>query len=231
MKPLNRKNYGSIPHLSTSKLGTGDHYITEGQERILTKQARKGDVIYVTIKYDGSNVGVTKINGQLVAITRAGYTAESSQYTHHHDFAKWATTKQVELHALLNEGERAVFEWMGTAHGILYAIMDMAVLIDMFDANNNRLSFEEIFDRIDRLNDPFLIPEILHIGEAIAPEMFSLKLKSKLPFIWPIDGEEHEGVIYRVERNGKFDFMAKWVRKDFEAGYYLGSNTLNELYP
>lgn len=61
MKPIGRKNYGSIPHLHNSKLGEGDYYIGEGQERILTLKARdKHDNILVFEKYDGSNVGVAK---------------------------------------------------------------------------------------------------------------------------------------------------------------------------
>ena len=32
MKPIGRKNYGSIPHLHNSKLGKGDYYIGEGQD-------------------------------------------------------------------------------------------------------------------------------------------------------------------------------------------------------
>jgi len=27
-------------------------------------------------------------------------------------------------------------------------------------------------------------------------------------------------MVYRVERKGKVDFLAKWVRQDFEAGKY-----------
>jgi len=47
MKPLERKNYGSIPHLSNSKLGEGDYYVDEGQERILTTKKRdKHDTIF-----------------------------------------------------------------------------------------------------------------------------------------------------------------------------------------
>lgn len=34
-KPLGHKAYGSIPHLPTSRLGPGDHHVTEGQARIL----------------------------------------------------------------------------------------------------------------------------------------------------------------------------------------------------
>jgi hypothetical protein len=40
MKPLNKKNYGSIPHLSNSKLGEKDYFIGEGQERILNMMAQ-----------------------------------------------------------------------------------------------------------------------------------------------------------------------------------------------
>lgn len=39
-KPLNRKNYGSIPHLLGSKLGETDKYIHEGQHRIMTENTR-----------------------------------------------------------------------------------------------------------------------------------------------------------------------------------------------
>lgn len=30
-----------------------------------------------------------------------------------------------------------------------------------------------------------------------------------------------EGLVYRCERKGEFDFMAKWVRPDFIPGKYL----------
>ena len=82
MKPLNRKNYGSIAHLSNSKLGEGDHYIDPGQERILTETKRdRHDAILVFEKYDGSNVGVAKKGRHVFALTRSGYEATSSLQT------------------------------------------------------------------------------------------------------------------------------------------------------
>ena len=33
--------------------------------------------------------------------------------------------------------------------------------------------------------------------------------------------EKPEGLVYRVERKGKVDFLSKYVRHDFEAGKYL----------
>ena len=62
MKILGFKNYGSIPHLSNSKLGDGDHYINSGQEFILTQKPRdRHDNILVFEKYDGSNVDIVPI--------------------------------------------------------------------------------------------------------------------------------------------------------------------------
>ena len=40
-----------------------------------------------------------------------------------------------------------------------------------------------------------------------------------------------EGMVYRVERRGKVDFLAKWVRKDFEEGKYcIGIEEGNLIY-
>ena len=43
--------------------------------------------------------------------------------------------------------------------------------------------------------------------------------------------EAPEGMVYRVERKGKVDFLAKWVRQDFEAGKYcIGIEEENLIY-
>ena len=57
MKPLNRKNYSSIGHLSNSNLTVGDHYIDIGQEKFLVSQSRRGDLVIVTEKYDNELYG------------------------------------------------------------------------------------------------------------------------------------------------------------------------------
>ena len=38
-----------------------------------------------------------------------------------------------------------------------------------------------------------------------------------------------EGMVYRVERRGKVDFLAKWVRSDFEAGKYIMNKEEKDL--
>ncbi len=78
-KPLGRKSYGSIPHLPESRMGSADHKISEGQAIIATKKKRdKHDVVIVQEKLDGSNVGIAKKNGEIIALTRSGYIANTS---------------------------------------------------------------------------------------------------------------------------------------------------------
>ena len=91
VKPQPHKAYGSIGHLPGSRLGTADHRIPDGQGKIATERVRnRHDRVIVTEKLDGSCTAVTRINGQIVAIGRAGWLAQSSPYEQHQLFAAWA---------------------------------------------------------------------------------------------------------------------------------------------
>lgn len=219
-KPLNIKNYGSIPHLSNSKLGTGDHFIEKGQERILTEKPRdKHDVIIVTEKYDGSNVGIAKKNGKILSLTRSGYEAHTSPYIQHHKFSEWVISNKSLFDIILNEGERITGEWLIQAHGIKYDIdrrLQPIVFFDYFNSKNERLPFEHL-DRLYRLYN-IQIPRLLHKGNSITVDELLPILNKKTYGIIP--EEKPEGMVYRVERKEKVDFLAKWVRKDFEPGKY-----------
>ena len=214
MKPLNRKNYGSIPHLSNSNLGEMDYFIHEGQERILTEKKRdKHDTILVFEKYDGSNVGVGKKDGNVFALTRSGYEASTSPYKQHHEFAKWVSERKDMFNSLLEEGERVTGEWLLQAHGLIYKIdNDPILFFDYFNKNNER----QPFDLVEQMGLP--LPRLLHKGDAISVDELKPILNLKTDSIMSL--EAPEGMVYRVERKGKVDFLAKWVRQDFEAGKY-----------
>ncbi|MCF6348410.1 MAG: RNA ligase family protein [Flavobacteriaceae bacterium] len=214
MKPLNRKNYGSIPHLSNSKLGEKDYFIHEGQERILTQKKRdKHDTILVFEKYDGSNVGIAKKNGKIYALTRSGYEAKTSPYKQHHLFSDWVYERENVFSDLLKEDERVVGEWLMQTHGLIYNIeQEPIVFFDYFNAKSERQEFEVL------KQTGLPLPRILQKGDAISVEELKPILNLKTDTIW--SKEDPEGMIYRVERKGKVDFLAKWVRSDFEAGKY-----------
>ena len=116
MKPLGIKNYGSIGHLPGSRLGPGDHHVHDGQGLICTEKARdRHDRIIVQEKLDGSNVGIGKIGGAIVPVTRAGWRAESSPFEQHHFFAAWVARHWSRWNDLLEEGERLCGEWLAQA--------------------------------------------------------------------------------------------------------------------
>src|SRR5688572_29748116 len=89
-KPLGQRAYGSIPHLPGSRRGPADKGLSDQQAKILTERGRdKHDIITVEEKLDGSCVSVAKLNGKILALIRAGYSASGSNYTQHHAFAVW----------------------------------------------------------------------------------------------------------------------------------------------
>jgi hypothetical protein len=228
MKPLGRKNYGSIGHLPNSRMGPADHSVHEGQGRICTVKTRdKHDIIHVTEKLDGSNVGIAKSNGKILALGRAGHLAQSSKYEQHQLFAAWVRDREDTFFNMLSEGERLVGEWMAQAHGTLYTLPRGPFAAFDLMIENRRQPFDELMSRCKLFDVP--MPKLVHSGDAISVEE-AMKLHG------PGDhgADEPEGVVYRVERNGKFDFMAKWVRPDKIDGKYLpelaGSLTTESIW-
>lgn len=216
MKPLGIKSYGSIPHLSTSKLGPGDYHCHAGQERIcIIKTRDKNDLIIVQEKLDGGNVGIAKLDGKILALTRAGYLADTSPYETHRFFNEWVQANAVRFARLLNEGERVCGEWLMHAVGTRYNLPhEPFVAFDIMTGATR----ESYFTVIERLNQVGLTyPNTIHIGSAISVEDAMARLgNGKHGAI-----DKVEGVIYRVERNGKVDFLTKHVRHDKENGIYF----------
>lgn len=223
MKPLGIKNYGSIPHLSGSRLGPNDYMMEQGQEIICTKKPRdKWDLVIVQEKLDGGNVGVCKVNGKIIPITRAGYTALSSPYETHHIFHKWAMDYEARFMELLNEGERIVGEWMYHVVGTKYELKNDPFLA--FDIMNGmeRLPYIEFLTRISR--EYIQTPKLLHIGQPITIKDVEKLLGKKGHH----GADKAEGAVWRVERKGKVDFLAKYVRHGKEDGIYLSENIVNK---
>jgi len=144
IKPLGRKNYGSIGHLPCSRMGPADHKITDGQERIATLTPRdKHDTVIVQEKLDGSNVGVAMKDGKIYAISRAGYEAKTSPYVQHRAFSDWVYENECRFRSVLSEGMRLCGEWLHTAHGTIYALPhEPFVAFDLIDQSNKRAIYD-----------------------------------------------------------------------------------------
>lgn len=197
-------------------MGPADHKIGEGQARILTEKVRdKFDRVIVTEKLDGSNVAVAKVNGELVSLSRAGYLAESSPYVHHHRFAEWVKGNESRLKAVLPEGARLNGEWLSLAHGTRYDLPhEPIVFFDMMQGNK-RYPFDEM--ALACLNVGLILPRLLSDGPAfsIACAIAAIQTSGH-GALDPV-----EGAVWRVERKGNFDFIAKYVRPEKVDGLYM----------
>lgn len=217
VKPLGHKAYGSLPHLPGSRLGSGDHHCHEGQARIATEKVRdKHDLIIVQEKLDGSNCCVAKINGHVIALGRSGYPALSSEYSVHHSFHDYVERNKSRFDGLLREGDRVCGEYLAQAVGTRYELPHEPFVPFDILTGKQRMITEEVCRRTGQFG--FMTPNLIWIGNnACSIEDAMLRLKhSPHGALDPV-----EGAIWRVERNGKVDFLVKFVRHDKEDGKYL----------
>lgn len=223
-KAISGRNYGSIPHLLDSKLGDHDKYIHEGQDAIIRKGGRdKHDAVYVSLKLDGTNVGVARKGDQLIPVQRKGYDCRTSPYEQHHKFADFVEDHRPQFLNLLKDGERIAGEWIYQASGIQYELSELPfVPFDIFNASGEREPWLYMCAWVESVSDfcpPFFLERKFkdHFRESSRDlEMLGTDFHAR-----PMSCDLHEGLVYRVERKGKFDFMAKWVRQDFHPGKYL----------
>lgn len=224
-KPLGHKAYGSIPHLIGSRRGPGDVGVNIGQHRICTEKARdKHDVIIVQEKLDGSCVAVAKINGMIVPLIRAGYMASKSNYAQHHMFHNWVFHNHSRFNNLLEEGERVVGEWLAQAHGTRYKLPHEPFVAFDIMRGQERITFDELRGRAVNL---VMLPRTISVGSPCPVEAAMYLIDKSSSMHGAIDPVE--GAVWRVERQGKVDFLAKYVRPEKGAdGKYLESVTGGE---
>jgi len=234
-KPLNGKSYGSIAHLPGSRLGPGDHKCHDGQERIACQKLRdKHDEVIVQEKLDGSNVGVARIDGVIVALTRAGYVANTSQYVQHHKFFDWVAANEARFLRVLRDGERLCGEWLVQAHGTRYKLQHEPFVVFDLMHGNNRMPYDDFLKRVEA--GVFTVPHLLHRGEPLSIEAV-MAMIGQYGFHGALDPVE--GAMWRVERNKQInnnsservrvvDFLCKYVRPDKKDGSYLPSETNSE---
>lgn len=216
MNALDQMAYGHIPHLPGSRIGAGDHRCTPEQARIATVHTRDHlDLIIVQEKLDGSNVACVKRAGQLLPLTRAGNSAWSPPYEHHQLFARWVLENAERFAAVLHDGERVCGEWLAQAHGTRYALSHEPFVAFDLMVGSERLPIEEFIGRIH--TGDFVTPRELHRGGAFSVEQAKRRLEpSGHGALDPV-----EGAVWRCEREGRVEFVVKWVRPDKVDGLYL----------
>lgn len=215
-KPLGHRAYGHIAHLPGSRTGKTDRHISQGQALICTQKTRdKHDLVIVQEKLDGSNVSVAKINGEIVPLIRAGYKATSSRFKMHHLFHKWVMENKEKFQCLLEDGQRCCGEWLLQAHGTIYDLPHEPFVAFDLMRDQTRSIWEETQKKCEEQD--ITTAHTFHIGGPLSIKLALSKLgKGQHGAIDPV-----EGVMWRVERHQKVDFLAKYVKPEKKDGIYL----------
>jgi len=170
---------------------------------------------------------VARVNGELFALTRAGYIAFTSPYEQHHHFGRWVLKNRERFLEVLKEGERLCGEWLMQAHGTRYDLKhEPFVAFDLMVGTDREL-YDVFLERV--APGKFVTPHLLHRGKPLSVTDAMRALDGK-GFHGALDAVE--GAVWRVERNvlvGKntgerrwtVDFLAKYVRPDKVDGVYL----------
>jgi len=190
------------------------------------KARDKNDRVYVQEKLDGSCCAVALLNGELIPLGRAGYRALTSNYEMHKHFHNWVMLNEAKFREILHERERIVGEWLMQAHGTTYDLTgrDPFVAFDIMRDGHSRMPVEDFLSRVD---GAFSTPHLI-ASEQIPVEEAMARLGE---FGFYGATEPVEGAMWRVERNGKVDFLCKFVRPDKVDGKYLNGEPVWNLHP
>lgn len=206
--------------MPTSRLGSGEHHVHAGQARICTAKPRdRHDRIIVTEKLDGANVAVANIAGRIVPLGRAGYPAASAPQKHIRLFARWAESNSERWKAMLEPGEVLHGEWLAMAHGTRYDLPHEPFVAFDLTANGVRRPWDDLVSRsrIHSVVNPALISD--GPPQPVSSVRIVIDRGGGHGVVPP---DSVEGAVWRVERRGDFDFMAKWVRQGKVDGKYFG---------
>lgn len=201
-------NYPAIMHLPGSKFRDATDKTIGAQEAewLTVKTKHPTDLVIVTEKVDGCNVGVLRRGNSLYPLIRKGYDVRTNQYEWIRDFAKFVDKNRLRFLHLLSNEERVCGEWMIKTHTIRYDMPHEPFVCFDIITGNKRVRYNTLRERLE--NSSFVTAGLVHSGGAIsttrAVELLGAGFHGAIG--------APEGVVYRYESQ-KYGwlFSAKFV--------------------
>jgi hypothetical protein len=233
IKPLGGKVFPKVPHLSFSKLGSGDHFIDANHEKACTQELPKGCRLILQPKSDGACVAAFNDGKNIVALGRAGYLARESEHAHIREFAEYVKYRESDFREVLTPYSYLCSEWIWQRHSVKYKNSDPLIVFDLFQwektnsSTSNKMGFEHIrqsylSQNCILISAYFQTPHPIHFGErAINQKELDVLVRSYNQNPQHGELEPVEGVIYRMEKPDKHWFCAKFVTSTFQPGRFI----------
>jgi hypothetical protein len=124
----------------------------------------------------------------------------------------------------LEEGERVVGEWLAMAHGTRYQIdNDFPFVVFEIMREDQRVLY---LDFRLRIGTKLPVAHLLHLGHPISIRQIEKKIDVRNGETYGYHGslEPVEGASWRGEREGRVDFLGKFVRQTKEDGKYFSED-------
>jgi hypothetical protein len=189
------KSFAAVQHLPGSKMiDAEDKLLGAEQVKWLTQRRRtNADMVIVTEKVDGMNAAVLRCNGLLYPLIRKGYDCRANPMPWINDFANYVENNAPRFLSVLEEGERLCGEWMVKTHTLSYKLPHEPFIAFDIIKDADRLPYLSFRERA--INGSFIVAGLIHLGEAISPEIALQLLGTGYHGVIGAP----EGVVYRYE--------------------------------
>lgn len=211
--------FPKIPHLPGSRTGPSDTHVSEVRARAYTDVARRGVVVTVEEKLDGSSVVVVREGRRIVAYGREGRPAAASRNLGRRLFARWVRENERRFAELLAEGERVAGEWLAVAHGTRYELPHEPFVPFDILRGEGRSSRPVLARRCGEVG--LVVPHLVHAGGALAIAEADRRLGPRGHH----GADVAEGLVYREEEDDVCRSVAKVVRTGKIDGALLADHT------
>lgn len=170
-------------------------------------------------KLDGSCVCAARLGDEVLALGRGGDRAALSRNPARRMWAAWVARQKQRFLRALRPGERLVGEWLALAHGTRYALSHEPFVAFDLMAGFDRAPWDVLLSRAAL--GGFTTAALIHRGGPLPVAEALLRLgPGRHGALDPV-----EGAVWRVERHGAVDLIAKYVRPDKQDGWLLPENS------
>lgn len=221
------KKYPRTPHIESSNLQKGDYDLSQIPFSYL-----KDKYLVIEEKIDGSNVGISFIDGELKLQNRSHYLQGGYKERQYDLFKVWANSLKEELYKIIGERYIIYGEWMYAKHNIFYdQLPHYFIEFDIYDKLEEKFLDTEKRKQILK-NSPIISVPVLKEGKFKSLDEIidlmgnshfisnkyvehyqDINIKNKDPLT---STNLMEGLYIKVESEGEVKERFKFVRKTFK---------------